>query len=126
MQAGHDVSHLVDLHRYPVTDIASVAAQAVIRAQRRSLAEKGVAILPGFVTPEATSLMAAEASRLRPQAYLEDVWGTPYLAVPDESFPADHPRRALEHSLTWVVAYDLIPRAAHLRALYEWDPLMAF
>lgn len=121
-----DARALIDLDRYPVTDLDGPGGRAVIAAQRRSLAEKGVAILPAFTTAAATARMAREAAALAPRAFLEDAWGTPYLQPVDESFPDGHPRRALEHSLTWVIAYDLIPPATALRTLYEWDPLMQF
>ena len=103
---------LIDDERYPVGDLSSRAAQRVIDAQRRALAEHGVAILPGFVKAEVIERMAAETLALQPQAFLEDVWGTPYLELADESFPQGHPRRALSRSLTYVVAYDIVPRAA--------------
>jgi hypothetical protein len=117
---------LINLDLYPVTNLDSPAARSVIERQRRSLAEKGVAILPDFVRAESVRRMVDQAMELRPKAYLEDVWGTPYLSVADESFPEGHPRRALVRSLTWVIAYDLIPRGSLLRSLYEWDPLKDF
>jgi hypothetical protein len=121
-----DPRTLIDLDRYPVTDLDGPACRAVVERQRTSLAEKGVAILPGFVTAAATERIAREVAALAPRAFLEDAWGTPYLQPVDDTYPEGHPRRALEHSLTWVLAYDLIPRGDALRALYEWDPLMEF
>jgi hypothetical protein len=50
--------------------------------------------------------------------------GTPYLGLPDESFPAGHPRRAEVRSSLGAVAYDLIGSDSLLRALYEWDVLL--
>jgi hypothetical protein len=123
---AQDPSAFIDLERYPVTDPSSARAQDVLRAQRRSLASMGVAILPGFIKPEACAQMAGEGLALRERAHLEDVWGTPYLEAADFSFPEGHPRRSLYQSLTWVIAYDLVPRAHALRRLYEWDPLMTF
>ena len=124
--AAPEAASLVDLDRYPVTDPDGPACRAVVAEARRSLAEKGVAILPGFVRSEALAAMSREAEALVPKAHLEDVWGTPYLTLPDESFPEGHPRRALVHSLTHVIAYDLIPGDSPLRALYHWDPLKDF
>jgi hypothetical protein len=126
MSADESAAELLDLERYPITDLEGSAARAVIEAQRRSLADKGVAILPGFVGAAATARMAREVAELAPRAFLEDAWGTPYLLPADDAFPEDHPRRSLQHSLTWVLAYDLIPRRHALRSLYEWDPLMHF
>ena len=117
---------LVDLRRYPIDDLASPGARAVVAAARDSLAKQGVAILPGFAAPAALAAMSAEADRLERRAHLENVQGTPYLGLPDESFPEGHPRRTLVHSLTSVIAYDLIEPDSALRALYEWDGMLAF
>lgn len=116
----------IDLERYPIEDLATEQARAVVAAQRHSLAQRGAAILPGFVKPEAVADMARVALALQPRAHLEDIHGTPYLAAPDETFPDGHPRRTLCHSLTWVIAYDLVPLSAPIRALYEWEPLKDF
>lgn len=121
-----DPAELVDLERYPLTTPDAPLRRQVVAAARRGLAEKGVAILPGFVRPEPLRLMAEEAAALKARAHLEDVWGTPYLTLPDESYPEGHPRRTSVHSLTWVIAYDLIPPHSPLRALYEWEALMDF
>ena len=117
---------LVDLDRYPIEVLDSRAAQQVIADARQSLAERGVAILPGFVRAEAIQQIARDALELQTQSHLEDVWGTPYLDLPDESYPEGHPRRAMTHSLTHVIAYDLVPSDAAIRALYEWDRLKSF
>ncbi len=118
---------LIDLARYPLTDLDSVAGRALLAEAHRSRTGRGVAILPGFLRPEAVEAMAKDTAALVPRAYREDVAaGTPYLELPDESFPAGHPRRRVIRSATWVLAYDLIPHGSPIRALYEWEPLMAF
>ena len=121
-----DPRRLVDLDRYPIHEPGAPLRSGVLEAAHRSLADKGVAILPGFVRPPALCRMAEEVSSLVGRAHLEDVWGTPYLELPDESYPEGHPRRARVHSLTWVIAYDLIPADSPLRALYHWDPFAEF
>ena len=121
-----DPARLIDLARYPLDDLEGAGARAVVETARKSLAERGVAILPGFATADAIQAMAKEAGELEPQSHLEDVWGTPYLELPDESFPEGHPRRTNVHSLTSVIAYDLIGRDSALRALYEWEGMLAF
>lgn len=126
MLSPHAAGRLVDLDRYPLIELDGPACRAVVERLRRSLAETGVAILPGFVTAAATAQMAQQVLALAPRAHLEDAWGTPYLEPADDRLPEGHPRRALEHSLTWVIAYDLVPRDSALRALYEWDPLKDF
>jgi len=116
---------VIDLERYPVLELASPTALAAIADARASLAQKGVAILPGFVRPEALPGIVAATARLVPDAYYEDVTvGTPYLELPDESYPEGHPRRTPIHSRTSVIAYDLVPAEHPVRQLYEWDPLL--
>ncbi len=117
-------ARLIDLERYPVTRVDACAP--VLAGLRRSLAERGVAILPGFLRPDAVEAIARETEALVATAHRQDAWGTPYLVLPDLALPEDHPRRAIVHSVTWVIAYDLIPRDSALRALYEWNPLMEF
>jgi hypothetical protein len=117
---------IVDLDRYPVADLDAPAARAVIDDARRSLAARGVAAFPGFVRAGAVAQIAGDALTRRPDAHLEDVWGTPYLDLPDESQPEGHPRRTSVHSLTWVLAYDLVPRDSPARQLYESAGLTAF
>jgi hypothetical protein len=119
-------SELIDSEHYALTELHSPAMRAVIDAQRQCLVRRGVAILPGFVRPDVVDEIAREALALQVRAHLEDAWGTPYLVPVDGSYREGHPRRALEHSLTWVIAYDLIPRSSLVRVLYEWDPLMQF
>lgn len=59
-----------------------------------------MAILPGFVLPEAFEDVSRMASERKRKAHLEDVWGTPYLELADESYPEGHPRRTRVHNLT--------------------------
>jgi hypothetical protein len=122
-----DPSPIVDLERYPLLDPDAARLRECIDEARRSLAEKGVAILPGFLTAGALQETGAEIERQLGRAYLEDVAvGTPYLEVADPAYPEGHPRRTNVHSKTWVIAYDLVPRDAPIRRLYEWDGLKDF
>ncbi|MFN8051147.1 MAG: hypothetical protein U0Q22_06930 [Acidimicrobiales bacterium] len=117
----HDVldpASLVDTDRYPLDEPDAWIAEA-----RAALAADGVAILPGFIRPEAVAAMCAEADRLAPVGHHSLVQGTPYLGLPDESFPEGHPRRALVDNSLTAIAYDQIPGDSPLRALYEWPVL---
>ena len=112
---------IVDTVRYPLDDV--VARRRIIDAARADLADSGVAILEGFVRAGAVAAICAEAEALEPIAKHQGVEGTPYLGLPDESFPAGHPRRALVRSHLTAIAYDLFPTGSLLRSLYEWDGL---
>jgi hypothetical protein len=97
-----------------------------IDACRSQLAETGVCIVPGFVPDDWMAKLVAECDALAPLAHLSDVVGTPYLELPPDGYPDDHPRRATVHTRLRAVAYDLFPADSVLRALYESDELMAF
>jgi hypothetical protein len=117
---------VVDLDRYPIDEPDDPRRGDLVETLRRGLTNDGVAQLPGFVRHDAVSHMVAEALDLQRDAFLEDVWGTPYLGLPDETFPPDHPRRREARSLTWVIGYDQVPVSSSLRQLYEWPPLTEF
>lgn len=118
---------LVDLGRYPVTDLGGRGG-VVAAHHATELRTHGVSILPGFIRAEALPALVAECEELAAGAYLQDVQGTPYLELPDaEAWPANHPRLAWSRSAVRTVAYDRFhPTASPLRAIYESDALLAF
>ena len=120
MPTAADPASLVAIDRYPLGD---GDCHTWIFDARRGLEHEGVAILPGFVRPEAVAAMCEEADRLVPLGHHSQVQGTPYLGLPDESFPEGHARRALVDNSLTAIAYDLIPADSMLRALYEWPRL---
>ena len=117
---------LIDRERYPVTELDAPATKAIIADEHRRLTDTGVSIMPGFLTSEAVRLLCREADELAPQAHFSEARGTPYLERPDRSFPEGHPRRVVVNSALRALAYDRFPPSSGLRALYEWDPIMAF
>jgi hypothetical protein len=120
------LAEVVDLDRYPIDALDDSRRNRLVGDLRRDLAEQGVAQLPGFVRADAVAKMVADALELRRDAFLEDVWGTPYLGLPDETYPPRHPRRRESRSLTWVIAYDQTPASSPLRRLYESQMLTDF
>lgn len=121
-----DPASLVDLERYPVDTADVHGAVAAITAARADLAGQGVAVLPGFVRPAALAEMVAEADRLAVGRHHQDLMGSPYLEIPDDHWPADHPRRAEGRSALTAIPYDAFPADSALRSLYEWDALLEF
>ncbi len=114
------VAQLVDLDRYDLDD------PTLHEACHRQLADEGVCILPGFLRADVIGGLVAECDELAPAGHRSKVQGTPYLGLPDESYPEGHPRRALVDNSLEAVAYDRFPADSALRRLYESDRLMRF
>lgn len=121
-----DPATLVDLDRYPIDAPEGPAAAAAIAAARADLARQGVAVLPGFLRRTAVAAMVAEADALATGRHHQDLMGTPYLEIPGDEWPADHPRRTEGRSALTAVPYDAFGEGSPLRALYEWDALLEF
>jgi hypothetical protein len=115
---------LVDLARYPLLAPESPRARAVVAEARRTLAARGMALLPGFLRADAIAALTVECEALAPHGHFSEVHGTPYIDLPDASAPEGHPRRTLGRTALTAVPYDRFPPASALRVLYEWDPLM--
>ncbi|MFZ4517864.1 MAG: HalD/BesD family halogenase [Microthrixaceae bacterium] len=115
---------LVDLERYPL--LPGPGHDELVARCRAALDHDGVVVLAGFVRPEALGGIVDECRRLAAGGHYSEVHNTPYLALPDETFPEDHPRRAIVRSSLTAVAYDRFAPTSALRALYEWPALRAF
>jgi hypothetical protein len=118
---------MIDLDRYPVHDLGSPGARRLIEDCQAQLAASGSCVLDRFLTARAIAATAQEARTLAPLAHRSpNSRATAYLEAPDESYPANHPKRRLQRTSVGAVAYDLFPHDSQLRRLYEWDGLLAF
>ncbi len=117
-QRRADIAGLVDLERYPIADLDSPQARAVIDEGRAQLARTGLCLFPGFVAPDALAAMVAEAHALQPQVHHAESWIT---GVDDGAEEVVHdPTR----NACGAVAYDLLPEGSAIRSLYELDQLL--
>ncbi len=126
MTGYDDPAAMVDDGRYPIDDLETPAARALIGRCRAILDDSGALSLAGFIRPEAAAVLAAEARELAPLAYEIGTEHTCYFAPADESFPEGHPRRRMLFSRKGGVAADHIGDRTMLNRLYRWDGLMAF
>jgi hypothetical protein len=117
---------LINLELYPIDRAPLVDRQRLVRRCRQQLAENGVCLLPNFLTPAATALMAAQADEVVGESYRCDNTHNVYLEPDDASLPPDHPRRRPQRTNLRSVAYDQIIDGHALRSLYEWAPLTDF
>jgi hypothetical protein len=68
-----NLSGLINLSRYPLADLASSPAQAVIAMGREGLARNGLCLLPDFLTPAALAERTDEAKVLHSDSYYEEL-----------------------------------------------------
>ena len=125
-RGAHDVASLVNLTQYPIDGLGRETGHELVARCRDRLNDSGALVLSGFLTPAATSMLAAEARGLDWAVHDYHADHTVYFEPHDDSLPEFHPRRRRVRTDKGSVAYDLIPRNALLRRLYEWDPLLGF
>lgn len=121
-----DVAELVDLDRYPIFDLGSPVAVALLDQARAQLAARGYAELPGFVHAAGVAALVADAEALAQRGHRSGGLGGPYLGLPDDSLPEGHPRRFLEPYAVSAVGYDVIPVSSPLRRIYDSDAVLSF
>jgi hypothetical protein len=79
----------------------------------------------GFVRPEAIELALAGAPELVAAAHHSEITnGSPYLELPEDHWPAGHPRTMGGPTSLSATAYDRFPAADPIRCLYESDLVM--
>jgi len=111
---------------HSVSAVEVVMADEAVERHQCELRERGVSVLPGFVRPDVIDAMVAECDALAAGAFHQDVQGTPYLELPDDSWPDDHPRKTWARSSVHTIGYDQFPSGSLIRALYESDELLEF
>lgn len=121
-----DPLNLLDLHRYPIMRPESDAILAIVADVRRQLADKGCAVLQGFIHPGQLKRMAAETAELAPKAFFSRAQATAYGGAPDFTFAEGHPRRVILERENGFVAADSIGPETNLRQLYHCDAFKRF
>jgi len=120
------LEQLVDLSSYPITDLESEAARALVELCRTRLARDGACVLENFLRPQVAERALAEIQGLLGQAFYCEKQHNPYLSADDPAFTAEHPRNRPQVSDLGCLADDLISEGSVLRHLYQWDRLLAF
>lgn len=121
-----DPATLVNLELYPIDALASDLGRRLARHCRDQLATSGVCLLPDFLEPAATALMASQTDEAVGKSFSCDKMHNVYLEPDDDRFSPDHPRRLRQRTCLKSIAYDQISAQHALRVLYEWDPLTDF
>ncbi|MBZ9568760.1 hypothetical protein [Modicisalibacter tunisiensis] len=128
-EAGDTTSALqgiVDLQRYPITQLSGDAGQALIDACRRQLAEDGCVVLERFVPEEALARLERETERLSPEAHYNQNETNPYNSSGDPSLPDSHPRNRFDDRTNGFVAGDRIDDSTIIRQIYRHPDFQRF
>ena len=86
------VTDLVNLDAYPIQDIQSPTARALVAKCRQDLDKNALCTLEDFVSPEALMVMKAEIDGLLNYTYRAEHERTPYSWRYNLDFPDGHPR----------------------------------
>jgi hypothetical protein len=121
-----DAIELVDRSRYPIDQPGTERYDAAVADARRQLDASGWAELAGFVHQDGVAELVVDAESLAERAFRSGGVGTPYLELPDDHWPPEHPRQTWMPYAVCAVGYDVVPRTSPLRVLYESDDLLRF
>ena len=120
------VTDLVNLEAYPIQDIESPTAQALVTRCRQDLDKSALCALEKFVSPEALMAMKSEIDGMLNTAYRAEHKRTPYSWRYNLDFPDNHPRRALHLNRYGYLLNHQFKETTLISQLYEWAPLTEF
>ncbi len=117
---------LIDLDRFPLDRRESPAYGALLADCEGQLAERGAAVLEGFVPAETLSRIIEEVTPALPKAFCKTKSHSPYLIADDPAFAEDHPRNRKQRTDSATLAYDDLPDGAAIEALYRAPAFRGF
>ena len=120
------VTDVVNLETYPIQDIESPVAQALVAKCRQDLDKSALCRLEDFVLPEALTAMKSEIDGMLNTAYRAEHERTPYSWRYNLDFPDGHPRRALHLNRYGYLLSHQFKKTTLISQLYEWAPLTEF
>ena len=118
--------NLVDLERYPITDISQGEGAEFLQTCQEHMEEHGWCNFDGFIHPEALAILGNEANSLLPVAETLTIKRNIYQGEVDPSAPEGDPRRAEYVHVARQLADDQIPADTILQQLYKSDILTDF
>ena len=124
------IAEYVDLERYPIADLKSPVARALIARMHEEMANLGACCLRNFIWLEALEKLRGEAESLAHLAYGGPSEATPYFfnyrIGEGKGYREDHPTRRTSPRRLGQVAGDLIPEDAQVRRIHRSPSLIAF
>lgn len=116
------LAEIVDLDRYPITDLATPKAQALIAEAKAKLDDPGYFTMPGFIRAEAVHAMAEEAERQLADGHWHERIRDADHGEETGLYPWHRPTRAAVCS----AGGDRMPETSALRQIHVWQPLTDF
>ena len=107
---------LVNIERYPIADLTTPAARALVRLGRDTLEHDGSFTLPEFVAPAALARMQTEANRLSSVGFKRQEMRN--------AIPSGKPRETRVSLAS--VGLDQMSRQGDMRRLFLWEPMTRF
>jgi len=120
------VSAMIDLSRYPVSNLSDADSLAFADQCRQQYQQTGLCMLPGFIKPDALTVLSMQASSFSDKAYFCKSSHNAYLDDGDNGADNTDVANRQEQTFVGSVAYDHIPEDSRLKQLYLWDPLKDF
>lgn len=115
----------IDLDRYPIAQ-PGPGRVAAIAAARAAIAQRGCAVLKGFVHASRIAALVAECDHTARHGHCNFSRTNPYFTADRDDLPLTHPlRRFYDRSNAFVPA-DNFGADSILRAIYEWPPFARF
>ena len=118
--------NLIDLNRYPISNLNQTDGAAFLLACQQHMDANGWCSFDGFIRPEGLMALAAEANTLLPNAETLTIKRNIYQGEGDTSAPEDDAqnRQLVHHALQ--LANDQIPQDTLIQQLYKSDLLTDF
>ena len=118
--------NLIDLQRYPISDLDQGEGAEFLKQCQQDIKENGWCSFEGFIKPDAVDALADEAKALLPTANILTVKRTIYQGVPDYDAPPDDLRKQEYVHTALQLANDQIPSETLAQQLYQSPILTEF
>lgn len=109
---------VVDLDRYPLDELNSAAGQRLSKEINQIFYQEGLAVLEGFIRPQALAEAVKEVTSLMPLAHHQHVVGNAYLSSIDVSLPEDHAQRLTDSTQLGAIANDQVSEDSLIKQVY--------
>ena len=118
--------NLIDLERYPISDLDHGDGAAFLQRCQQQIDETGWCSFEGFIRPDAVVALADEANALLPTADTLTIKRTIYQGKPDSSAQASDPKSREYVHRAVQLADDQIPKETLIQQLYQSNILTEF